>query len=518
MLYSVRLLSTLTLTIMFSNSPLTSFSSFDADMNLSPDLHNSGSIGSPKIISDKTSLDISLSTPESLKSDSYDSKTVEDLRNFLMTANKDWDTSSEMRRFKLPSGEFISCVYWKSRFFITGTDIVRGLVFRFESFGRPVKNMKKFEEGVFSDLRNLKPGVDATLEEPRSEFLELLYKFNCIRTQKKQKVFNWFSVPHDRLFLDALERDLKRESSGVDATSVAINPMPFAPTLEMAKKLCLPANSHEMSSPKAKKSRISSMDCTKEHTPESELTDSDSSYVSSDVSSPEFKLVELKKKLKRKQRQSSEKKSKVARTDERMFYCSYQSCNRQFKTPERLSEHVVEHIVQYSTPVADQNNSFYVESHLSSPDVNFHRVPERMSRTSSISSIGHPSTPMNHTALNHGALENIGFSLEPLPRMSDSPFIMSYLPCSVTSTSESSPYLFSHHQVLHEINMHDIPRTNDIITPMENPFLLDFDTVPSKSLDNLDTLPISSIHLDPVFMNEADTYMCIFPPTTVTTF
>ena len=47
------------------------------------------------------------------------------------------------------------------------TDIVRALVFRFEAFGRPVRNMKKFEEGVFSDLRNLKPGVDACLEEPK---------------------------------------------------------------------------------------------------------------------------------------------------------------------------------------------------------------------------------------------------------------------------------------------------------------------------------------------------------------
>jgi hypothetical protein len=27
--------------------------------------------------------------------------------------------------------------------------------------------MKKFEEGVFSDLRNLKPGVDACLEDPK---------------------------------------------------------------------------------------------------------------------------------------------------------------------------------------------------------------------------------------------------------------------------------------------------------------------------------------------------------------
>lgn len=33
--------------------------------------------------------------------------------------------------------------------------------------GRPVRNMKKFEEGVFSDLRNLKPGHDACLEEPK---------------------------------------------------------------------------------------------------------------------------------------------------------------------------------------------------------------------------------------------------------------------------------------------------------------------------------------------------------------
>jgi hypothetical protein len=40
-------------------------------------------------------------------------------------------------------------------------------VFRFEAFARPVVNMKKFEEGVFSDLRNLKPGSDACLEDPK---------------------------------------------------------------------------------------------------------------------------------------------------------------------------------------------------------------------------------------------------------------------------------------------------------------------------------------------------------------
>lgn len=100
---------------------------------------------------------------------------------------------------------------------------MRCLAFRFQAFGRPVKNSKKFEEGIFSDLRNLKAGTDATLEEPKSAFLDFLYKNNCIRTQKKQKVFYWYSVPHDRLFLDALERDLKREKMGQEATTVAVS-------------------------------------------------------------------------------------------------------------------------------------------------------------------------------------------------------------------------------------------------------------------------------------------------------
>ena len=72
-----------------------------------------------------------------------------------------------LNRFLLPNQEYVTCVLWNGLYHITGTDIVRALVFRFEAFGRPVKNMKKFEEGVFSDLRNLKPGVDASLEEPK---------------------------------------------------------------------------------------------------------------------------------------------------------------------------------------------------------------------------------------------------------------------------------------------------------------------------------------------------------------
>jgi len=148
---------------------------------------------------------------------------VDNLKYFLISAPVDWQQEQYIRRFLLPTGEYVSCVLWNTLFHISGTDIVRCLSFRFQAFGRPVKNSKKFEEGIFSDLRNLKSGTDAALEEPKSAFLDFLYKNNCIRTQKKQKVFYWYSVPHDRLFLDALERDLKREKMGQEATTVAVS-------------------------------------------------------------------------------------------------------------------------------------------------------------------------------------------------------------------------------------------------------------------------------------------------------
>ena len=77
------------------------------------------------------------------------------------------EDQQRFRRFLLPNGEYISCVLWNGLYHITGTDIIRTLVFRFRTFGRRISNMKKFEEGVFSDLRNLKAGIDATLELPK---------------------------------------------------------------------------------------------------------------------------------------------------------------------------------------------------------------------------------------------------------------------------------------------------------------------------------------------------------------
>ena len=134
------------------------------------------------------------------------------LEHFLNTSPNTFTPNESIKRFSLGNNEVIACAYWRGSFFISGTDIVKILSYRFQLIGKQIPNQKKFEEGIFSDLRSLKPGVDSILEEARSEFLEMLYKNGCVRTQKKQKVFFWYSVPHERLFLDALERDRKREN------------------------------------------------------------------------------------------------------------------------------------------------------------------------------------------------------------------------------------------------------------------------------------------------------------------
>ncbi|GCE97801.1 homeodomain transcription factor ste12 [Zygosaccharomyces mellis] len=145
---------------------------------------------------------------------------IEDLKFFLATAPVNWQENQIIRRYYLNSDQgFVSCVFWNSLYYITGTDIVKCCMYRMQKFGREVIQKKKFEEGIFSDLRNLKCGIDATLEQSKSAFLSFLFRNMCLKTQKKQKVFFWFSVPHDKLFADALERDLKRESMGQPSTT-----------------------------------------------------------------------------------------------------------------------------------------------------------------------------------------------------------------------------------------------------------------------------------------------------------
>ena len=163
------------------------------------------------------------------------------LEHFLNTAPNTFSPNETVKRFPLGNNETISCAYWKGSFFISGTDIVKILSYRVQLIGKTIHNQKKFEEGIFSDLRSLKPGADSLLEEARSEFLEMLYKSGCVRTQKKQKVFFWYSVPHERLFLDAIERDRKRESlfNPCSGNTNSLSVMP-----QMGLQFVNPGNSH----------------------------------------------------------------------------------------------------------------------------------------------------------------------------------------------------------------------------------------------------------------------------------
>ena len=138
---------------------------------------------------------------------------VANLKQFLADAPHKMNNAQQGDMYRYPlldSNEYVTCVYWNGEYLMSGTDIVRIVQYRFRCRGVSVPRPKKLEEGIFSDLRNLKPGHDAVLEEPRSELLKFLYEKECIRTQKKQKVFYWYKIPHDNLYHDAMERELRR--------------------------------------------------------------------------------------------------------------------------------------------------------------------------------------------------------------------------------------------------------------------------------------------------------------------
>ena len=63
-------------------------------------------------------------------------QTLERLKLFLATAPADWSPTQRLKRFLFPNGERISCILYNSLFHITGTDIVKILMFRFAAFGR----------------------------------------------------------------------------------------------------------------------------------------------------------------------------------------------------------------------------------------------------------------------------------------------------------------------------------------------------------------------------------------------
>jgi hypothetical protein len=167
---------------------------------------------------------------------------IENLKCFLYNAPLEIENNSENKisEFIFQNNEKIHCILWNKNYFITSTDILRVLYYRFHLYGRPIVNSRKFEEGVFSDLRRVKKTM---LEEPHSELLNFLFFHNAVRSKKKQRLFFWDSISHDDLFIQALQKELKRESNSEVTCSLVIHPPPLIdaflgpPKLKVVEKL-----------------------------------------------------------------------------------------------------------------------------------------------------------------------------------------------------------------------------------------------------------------------------------------
>jgi hypothetical protein len=131
-----------------------------------------------------------------------------DLRNFISSASNDWNEGEECRRFTV-FGDCITCAKWNGHSLVSGVDIVKviGAMYRLANMGGSPVDRRKFEEGITSDLRSLKVGVHAILEEANSNLLDFLYRINSVRTHKRQKIFFWNTVPFEKLYHDAAERE-----------------------------------------------------------------------------------------------------------------------------------------------------------------------------------------------------------------------------------------------------------------------------------------------------------------------
>lgn len=135
-------------------------------------------------------------------------KLTEDLKDFINNAGKDWAPEEECRRFTI-FGDCIVCARWEGKLLVSGSDVVKcmGALYRLANLGKLPRDQRKFKESITGDLRNLKTGSAALLEDANSPLLRFLFRISSVRTHKRQKVFFWTAVPFMDLFLDAMSRE-----------------------------------------------------------------------------------------------------------------------------------------------------------------------------------------------------------------------------------------------------------------------------------------------------------------------
>jgi hypothetical protein len=219
-------------------------------------------LGGRRVGTDLTSKDASQlllkasSMSDSGRCDLY-GKLMRDLCDFLASANQNWQSGEECRRFTI-FGDCITCAQWDGLSLVSGVDIVKVVMafYRLENLGRPPADRRKFEEGIISDLRGMKLGTEAFLKDANSPLLQFLYRINSVRTHKRQKVYSWCAVPFMHLQRDALARERRNVGpSAVISTKKmplrAINSTHTNSPLRTAGAMSSPSSGGDSGSPRS---------------------------------------------------------------------------------------------------------------------------------------------------------------------------------------------------------------------------------------------------------------------------
>lgn len=268
------------------------------------------------------------------------SSILEQLSYFLVEATHNYPPTFALRylvspditlyQFILPSGEPVSRIRWLGLDYISSTDVIRILSFRFLVLGRRVKDSKQFEIAARSMLRNCPCSAilgkvrfpltadfhanthNISLRE-QSELVHALYAYGGIRTRTTHNVFAWSTFDHNRLFLDLLDKDLSSE--------------PPTDSLTVADHLLLPScASQDMNvaalsapfSPQSISHNLSNISLDPPFLNPTPLASIQQIVVPQPVSSTEKK-------------------------PDQYFQCTRASCTRSFARRERLQQHLQKH-------------------------------------------------------------------------------------------------------------------------------------------------------------------------------
>ncbi|TPX38126.1 hypothetical protein SmJEL517_g00162 [Synchytrium microbalum] len=305
----------------------------------------------------ESTASISLETPTSgstAESNQVDTS-VASLKNFLKTAIHSLianQQSPAVVQHHLAADNIISCVLWNGEngdVFISGTDVLKIVEFLLVKLGRPIRegHLKKWEEGLFSDLRQLKVPTGCSLEQPRSRLLQYLFQAGAIRTQKKQKVFKLQAVKIEKLFLEALRRDLKRVEMGQPSTTEVKNESTTEAIKRAHALLAISPPSHEEALLVVRTPGI--VDSPAQPTPSKKqsnkrLRKSHKTRKSRDVDSDESDNGGW----------DSEDSEDVESSDEESFDCNNTGCTKSFSSAHELRKHVNR---KHSNESKDRENS-----------------------------------------------------------------------------------------------------------------------------------------------------------------